>query len=131
MSVNKAFLVGKLNSDTELNYTSSGSAVCSFTIVTLERFKDKKGNKQERTETHNIVAWGDLAEFSEKALSKGTQSYIEGRIQRKTIDENGSKIYLSEIIASKIEVLNNPGDDIGDGGEDTGDDVFDPDAIPF
>lgn len=130
MSVNKAFLVGKLNSDTELNYTSFGSAVCSFTLVTLERFKDKKGDKQERTETHNIVAWGDLAEFSEKALSKGTQAYIEGRIQRKTIDENGSKIYLSEIIASKIEVLNNPDDGIGDGGEDTGDDVFDPDKIP-
>lgn len=130
MSVNKVFLVGKLSSDTDQNYTASGTAVCRFTLETVENFKDKRGVKQERIESHNIVAWAELADFCEKSLDRGKQVYIEGRIQRKTIDEDGNKSYLTEIVANKIEALETQITDGSDNG-DLDNEIFDPDAVPF
>jgi len=81
MSVNKVILVGNLGKDPELRYTPAGAAVATFSLATSERYKDKSGEMQEKTEWHNIVAWRQLAEICGKYLHKGKQIYIEGRIQ--------------------------------------------------
>ncbi|NIQ97257.1 MAG: single-stranded DNA-binding protein, partial [Desulfuromonadales bacterium] len=78
MSVNKVILVGNLGKDPELRYTPSGTAVATFPLATSERFKNREGQQQEKTEWHNIVMWRGLAEISGKYLHKGKQVYIEG-----------------------------------------------------
>ena len=84
MAINKAILVGNLGKDPELRYTASGQAVASFSLATTEKFKNKGGEQQERTESHNSVAWGPLAEICGKYLVKGKQVYVEGRIQSRS-----------------------------------------------
>ena len=79
MSVNKVILVGRLGKDPELRYTTSGTPVANFTMATSERFKDRNGDQQEKTEWHNIVVWRNLAEICGKFLKKGKQIYIEGK----------------------------------------------------
>lgn len=92
MSVNKIILVGNLGKDPELKYTPSGAAVATFSMATSERFKDRSGEQQEKTEWHNIIAWRQLAEICGKYLHKGKQVYIEGRIQYRTYDDrDGNK----------------------------------------
>ena len=111
MSVNKAILVGNLGKDPELRYTPSGTAVCTFSIATTDRFKNKQGEQQERTEWHNIVVWAGLAEICGKYLTKGKQVYIEGRIQNRTYDDrDGNKRYISEIVASEMQMLSRSGE---------------------
>ncbi|MDT8442198.1 MAG: single-stranded DNA-binding protein [Desulfuromonadales bacterium] len=114
MSVNKAILVGNLGKDPELRYTAAGTAVASFTLATTERFKNRNGEQQERTEWHNVVAWGPLAEICGKYLSKGRQIYVEGRIQNRSYDDrDGNKRYISEVVISEMQMLGRPGDDAG------------------
>jgi len=106
MSVNKAILVGNLGKDPELRYTPSGTAVCTFSLATTDRFKNKQGEQQDRTEWHNIVAWAGLAEICGKYLTKGKQVYIEGRIQSRSYDDrDGNKRYITEIVASDMQML--------------------------
>ena len=106
MSVNKVILVGNLGKDPELRYTPSGTAVCTFSLATTDRFKNKQGEQQERTEWHNIVVWAGLAEICGKYLTKGKQIYIEGRIQtRDWEDKEGVKRYTTEIVASQMIML--------------------------
>ena len=106
MSVNKAFLLGNLGKDPDLHYTPSGVAVCTFSIATSERFKDKQGEQQERTEWHNIVAWRQLAEICGKYLHKGKQVYIEGKIQTRSYEyRDGNKKCITEIIANEMLIL--------------------------
>jgi single-strand DNA-binding protein len=117
MSVNKAILVGNLGKDPELRYTPSGTAVCTFTLATSERFKNKQGEQQDRTEWHNIVVWAGLAEICGKYLTKGKQVYIEGRIQNRSYDDrDGNKRYISEVVASEMQMLSRSGDQGGGGG---------------
>lgn len=118
MSINKAILVGNLGKDPELRYTASGQAVATFSLATTEKFKDKGGEQQERTEWHNVVAWGSLAEICGKWLAKGKQVYIEGRITYRTYDDrDGNKRYVTEIVASEMKMLGGrPGDEGGGGG---------------
>ena len=117
MSVNKAILVGNLGKDPELRYTPSGTAVCTFTLATSERFKNKQGEQQDRTEWHNIVVWAGLAEICGKYLTKGKQVYIEGRIQNRSYDDrDGNKRYISEIVANEMQMLSRSGDQGGGGG---------------
>ena len=117
MSVNKAILVGNLGKDPELRYTPSGTAVCTFSLATSERFKNKQGEQQERTEWHNIVVWAGLAEICGKYLTKGKQVYIEGRIQNRSYDDrDGNKRYISEIVANEMQMLSRSGDQGGGGG---------------
>ncbi len=78
MSVNKVILVGNLGKDPELRYTPSGTAVCTFSLATSERFKNKQGEQQDRTEWHNIVVWAGLAEICGKYLTKGKQGLYRG-----------------------------------------------------
>ncbi len=112
MSVNKAILVGNLGKDPELRYTPSGTAVCTFSLATSERFKNKQGEQQDRTEWHNIVVWAGLAEICGKYLTKGKQVYIEGRIQNRSYDDrDGNKRYISEIVANEMQMLGGKRDD--------------------
>jgi single-strand DNA-binding protein len=104
--VNKAILVGNLGTDPELRYTPSGKAVANFSLATNEQWTNKDGEKEERTEWHRIVAWGRLGEICGEYLSKGSQVYIEGRIQtRPWEDRDGNKRYTTEIIAQTMQML--------------------------
>ena len=106
MSINKVILVGNLGKDPELRHTASGTVVCNFSLATTDRFKNKQGEQQDKTEWHNIVAWSGLAEICGKYLTKGKQVYIEGRIQNRTYDDrDGNKRYISEIVASEMQML--------------------------
>ena len=116
MSVNKVILVGNLGKDPELRYTPSGTAVCTFSLATTDRFKNKQGEQQERTEWHNIVVWAGLAEICGKYLTKGKQIYIEGRIQNRSYDDrDGNKRYITEIVANEMQMLSRAGEP-ADGG---------------
>lgn len=120
MSVNKAILVGNLGKDPELRYTPSGTAVCTFSLATTDRFKNKQGEQQDRTEWHNIVVWAGLAEICGKYLTKGKQVYLEGRIQNRSYDDrDGNKRYISEIVVSEMQMLGRAGDQ-GSGGSGGG-----------
>ncbi|MBE0576846.1 MAG: single-stranded DNA-binding protein [Desulfuromonadales bacterium] len=117
MSVNKAILVGNLGKDPELRYTPSGTAVCTFSLATTDRFKNKQGEQQDRTEWHNIVVWAGLAEICGKYLTKGKQVYIEGRIQNRSYDDrDGNKRYISEIVATEMQMLGRAGEQGGGSG---------------
>ena len=105
-SINKVMLIGNLGKDPEIRYTNSGSAVANFSIATNESWKDKEGNRQERTEWHNIVAWGKLADFAQNYLKKGKSVYLEGRIQtRDWVDNQDVKHYKTEIVANNIQFV--------------------------
>ncbi len=106
MSVNKVILVGNLGKDPELRYTPSGTAVTTFSLATTERYKDREGNRQDKTEWHNIVAWRQLAEICGKFLHKGKQVYIEGKIQNRSYDDrDGNKRYISEVVVDQMQML--------------------------
>jgi single-strand DNA-binding protein len=116
MSVNKVILVGNLGKDPELRYTPAGAAVATFSLATTERYKDRDGNRQEKTEWHNIVAWRQLAEICGKFLHKGKQVYIEGKIQTRSYDDrDGNKKYITEIVADQMQMLGGKGDEQGGG----------------
>jgi single-strand DNA-binding protein len=109
--VNKAILVGNLGKDPELSYTQSGTARCRFPIATSESYVNNAGERQERTEWHNIVVWAKMAETVSKFMQKGRQVYIEGRIQTRSWDDKeGVKRYITEINASKVTFLGGRGD---------------------
>jgi single-strand DNA-binding protein len=109
-SVNKAILIGNLGKDPELRYTPSGQAVASFSIATTEKWKDKDGQLQERTDWHNIVVWGRQAEIANEYLKKGRPVYIEGRIQTRSYDDkDGNRRYITEIVARRMQFLDQRG----------------------
>ena len=109
-SVNKAILIGNLGADPELRYTPSGEAVASFSLATTDKFKDRDGNAQERTEWHNVVCWKRLAEIANEYLKKGSPVYIEGNIRYRSYDDkNGVKRYRTEIIARTLQLLGQRG----------------------
>jgi single-strand DNA-binding protein len=113
--VNKAILIGNLGKDPELRYTPGGQPTSSFSLATTDRWTDRNGQKQERTEWHNIVAWGKLAELVNQYLKKGRSAYVEGRIATRSWDDrDGNKKYRTEIIASQIQFLGGPGQTGGD-----------------
>jgi single-strand DNA-binding protein len=106
-SVNKVILIGNLGKDPEIKFTPNGTQVAKFSLATNERFKDKDGQWQDRTEWHNIVAWQKLAEIVGQYVKKGSKLYIEGRIQTSSWDdrETGQKKYRTEIIAGDLVLL--------------------------
>jgi single-strand DNA-binding protein len=106
-SVNKVILVGNLGRDPEVRYMPNGEAVCNFSIATTDSWKDKSGQKQERTEWHNIVMYRKLAEIAGEYLKKGRPVYVEGRLQtRKWQDKDtGKDRYTTEIIADQMQML--------------------------
>ncbi len=107
MSVNKVILVGRLGMDPETRYMTCGEAVTNVTLATSENWKDKNGEKQEKTEWHNLVFYRRLAEIAGEYLKKGSQIYVEGKIQtRKWQDkESGKDRYTTEIIVNEMQML--------------------------
>jgi len=104
--VNKVILVGNLGRDPELRYTQQGTAVANFSLATSESFKKKDGTRDERTEWHRIVVWGQTAEFCSQYLSKGRTVYIEGRLQtREWENKEGQKQKTTEIVAQEVRFV--------------------------
>ena len=120
--INKVILVGRLGKDPEMRSTPQGNTVAKFTMATDEKFTDRAGEKQERTEWHNIVAWGKLGEICGQYLKKGKLIYIEGSIRTDSWDdkESGQKKYRTEIVANTMKMLDRRGDEGGGGGYDRG-----------
>ena len=116
-SVNKVILIGNLGKDPEIKYTPSGTAVAKFTLATNERYKDKAGEWQDRTEWHNIVAWQRLAEIVGEYVKKGSKIYIEGRLQTSSWEDkqSGEKKYRTEVIAQDLVLLGGRGEGEGEG----------------
>jgi single-strand DNA-binding protein len=105
-SVNKVIVLGNLGKDPELRHLPNGDAVCNFSLATTESWKDKEGNKQDKTEWHNVVIFRKLAEIAGEYLKKGRPVYIEGRLQtRKWQDKEGKDRYTTEIVADQMQML--------------------------
>jgi single-strand DNA-binding protein len=110
MSLNKVMLIGNLGKDPEVRFTGGGRAVAKFPIATSEQFLDANGQRQERTEWHNIVVWGKQAETCGQYLQKGRQVYIEGQIRtRQYDDKDGNRKYITEINAQRVQFLGGGG----------------------
>jgi len=108
--LNKAMIIGRLGRDPEVRYTQGGQAVANFSIATDERWTDKSGEKNERTEWHKIVAWGRQAELAGEYLKKGRQVYVEGRLQtREYEDKEGIRRWSTEVVAQELQFLDSRG----------------------
>ena len=115
-SLNKVMLIGNLGKDPEVRFTASGSAVASFSIATSERYKNKSGEWEDKTEWHNVVLWSKLAEIAKEYLTKGKTVYIEGRLQtRKWQDRDGKDRWTTEIVGDKMQMLSPKGEGGGGG----------------
>lgn len=122
-TLNKVLIIGNLGKDPEVRHTTGGTAVASFSLATSETFKDKSGEKQEKTEWHNVTLWGRLAEIAAEYLKKGSTAYIEGRLQtRKWQDKDGKDRYTTEIIGERIQMIGGK-QPFGNGSEPTADDA--------
>ena len=115
-SVNKVILIGNLGKDPEVKVTPSGTPVAKFSLATNERYKDKAGQWQDRTEWHNLVAWQRTAEIIGEYVKKGSKIYVEGRLQTSSWDDKttGEKKYRTEIVVNDLVLLSGRGD--GEGG---------------
>ena len=104
--INKVHLIGNTGKDPEIRATGSGKKVASFSLATSESYKDHSGQKVTETQWHNIKAWGNLAEVAEKYIRKGQLLYVEGKVTYSSYDDkDGNKKYITEIIASNIQML--------------------------
>jgi single-strand DNA-binding protein len=116
--VNKVILVGNVGRDAEIRYTQSGTPVASFTLATSESYTDKaSGQRQDKTEWHNVVCWNRLAEIAGQYITKGRQLFVEGKLQtRDWVDPQGVKHYKTEIVAQNFQLLGRRDDYQGGGG---------------
>lgn len=117
--INKVILVGNLGNDPEVRYANNGSAIANISVATTESWKDRNtGEQQERTEWHRVVMFNRLGEIAGEYLKKGSQVYIEGKLQtRKWQDQSGQDRYTTEIVANEMQMLGGrPGADMGSGG---------------
>lgn len=121
MSVNKAIIIGRLGQDPELKHTPTGVAVANFSVATTEKYKD-----QEKTEWHRIVVFNKVAELCSQYLNKGSQVFIEGKIQTRSWEKDGEKRYSTEIVANTVQFL-----DKKESKEQTSQSGFATDDIPF
>ncbi len=108
MYLNKVILIGNLTRDPELKAIPSGTKVCTFSIATNRTYKDKDGKKQEIVEYHNIVVFARIAELVAQYLKKGSQAYVEGRLQTRSWEQNGEKKYRTEIVAETVQFGSRP-----------------------
>jgi single-strand DNA-binding protein len=116
--VNKVFLLGNVGKDPEIRTTAGGMNVASFTLATADRAKDAQGNWADKTEWHNLVAFQRTAEIVRDYVKKGTQIFVEGKIQTRSWDdkESGQKKYRTEILVNELSLLGKPGGSGGEGG---------------
>jgi single-strand DNA-binding protein len=104
--VNEAIIIGNLGQDPELRHTGSGTAVCSLSVATNRKWKNKDGELQDDTQWHKVVVWDKQAESCAEYLSKGRQVYVRGRLQtRDWEDKEGVKRYTTEIVAQEVKFL--------------------------
>ncbi len=110
--LNKVMLIGRLGADPEARSTTNGNTVVTFNLATDESYKDKDGNRVERTEWHRVVVWDKLAEICKQYLTKGRLVYIEGKLQTRSWDDKdtGKKNYMTEIVASDMKMLDSKSD---------------------
>jgi len=114
MNLNKAMIIGNVTRDPEVRQTASGASVATFSVATNFFWNDPAGNRQERVEFHNIVAWRKLAEICGQYLRKGSKVYLEGRLQtRDWVGKDGVKRYSTEIIAENMIMLDKAGNNGG------------------
>ena len=125
-SINKVIIVGRLGKEPELKDVGQ-SQVCKFSVATSEKWTDKNGQKQERTEWHNIVVWGKLADICGTYLKKGSEVYIEGKLQTESYEKDGQKKYITNIVAATVQFI---GGGSGGGASEGGNYASDED-IPF
>lgn len=109
MYLNQATIVGRLGNDPESRFTQSGDAVCNFNMATTERWKDKSGEKQEKTEWHRIVLFGKVAEIAGEYLKKGSECLIQGKLQTREWEKDGVKRYTTEIVGHILQLGQQPG----------------------
>lgn len=121
--MNRVTIIGRLGKDPEVRATPSGQSVCNFTVATTEKYKDEK-----KTEWHNIVAWGKLADVCGRFLSKGREVAIEGKLATRSWEKDGQKQYRTEIVASSIEFI---GGQRQEGGQGYDQNVNMDEDIPF
>lgn len=115
-SYNHVTVVGNLGQDPELRYTEGGNPVCNLSVATNEAWTDKAGEKQERTEWHRVVVWGEQAKACGEYLQKGRAVCVDGRLQtRKWQDKDGADRYSTEIVANRVVFLGGPGGEREDG----------------
>lgn len=130
-SLNKVILIGNLGRDPELKMTPSGQALARFSVATTETWKNQQGERQSKTEWHNIVIWGKQAETAEKYLRKGQQIMVEGRIQyREYQDQSGAKRTACDIRCDNFVMLGRRDDAPRSGGRDAGGEFDEPMAPP-
>lgn len=126
MNLNKAMIIGNLTRDPELRNTPNGTPVASFAVATNQIWTDQNGQKQERVEYHNVVAWRRLAEICSQYLKRGAKIYAEGRLQtRDWVGQDNVKRYRTEIVMENMIMLDRPG--AGSGGDNS----FRNDAAPM
>ena len=116
-SVNKVILVGNVGKEPEIKFASNGNAIANFSLATSERFKDKSGEWQERTEWHSLVAYQRTAEIIRDYVKKGSKLYVEGRIQTRSWDDqaSGQKRYKTEIVVNDLVLLSGRDETAGGG----------------
>lgn len=124
-SLNKVMIIGNLGADPEMRYTVGGDAVTNFNVATNEKWTDKAGQRQERTEWFSVVVWGKLAENCAQYLSRGRSVFVEGRQQTRSWEgEDGQKRYRTELVATNVTFLGERVEDRYDPGDE-------PDNLPF
>lgn len=111
MNVNKAMIVGRLTRDPEMRTTQNGQTVANFSVATSRNWKDQSGQKQEKTDFHNVVAWGKQGEVVGQYFTKGQEIYVEGRLETQSWDDkdSGKKMYRTEIVLERFEFGAKPG----------------------
>lgn len=132
--VNKATIVGNIGRDPETKYLPSGDPVTSFSVATSESWKDRSGEKQERTEWHNIVCFKRLAEIASEYLRKGSKVYVEGSLRTQSWEKDGQKHYRTEIVARELQMLDGQKQERQQERQQTAlpaDDFDDDSSIPF
>lgn len=129
--LNKHMIIGTLGRDPEVKYTASGTAVANLSVATNEKFKNKAGEWEDRTDWHNVTLWGRLAEIAGEYLSKGKQVYIEGRVQtRKWQDKDGKDRYTTETVGERMQMLGGKAEK-KEHKDEPPEPPFDDDSIPF
>ena len=109
--LNQCNFIGRTGQEIELKYTTSGTAVVNVSLAVSEKFKDKAGNRQEKTEWVKLVAWGKTAEIMGQYVKKGDLIHVTGKLQTRSYEQNGEKKYVSEIVISQMQMLGSKGDD--------------------
>src|SRR5690606_7689951 len=119
--VNKVILIGNLGKDPEVRHLDNGRAVANFSLATSEVYNNKNGERVTNTEWHNIVMWTPLAEVAEKYLKKGSQIYLEGKLQTRSYDDkDGNRKYITEVVASTMNFLGSRSDSNENSGSNSG-----------